>query len=487
MANVRPSVPCAFAALPGLWLVLLTGCSEPVLIKTPEVADADDVATCKVAKDPLNPLIVEWPGTSKVQLDSTSKHGLVIVSYAGCTLKVLAGCTSKGTYRFTGVTPARDTLRVTSESELYARLPLGAASLKGELATGSSLDLNYVAVGERRAESAPGGLDGDCEGATHYVSRMTLGAYALDAVSSGSAGAGVDVQGAGVGAARRESMRRLRGSGEIGRCETSAPADEGQAFQTGCAAILQIGLAPLGASARGERSVMIEPAPTGEAPSRPPGARGSGTDRDGDGFADTVDRCPDEPEDKDGFQDEDGCPEPDNDADGVVDAKDACPNDPETKNGLDDADGCPEPSQAGATPTAGATAFAERIEIGEGVTLIEGTRFDLSRMIAFDSGKATLKSESLAVIERLAAFLLGQGKALRIEVSAHTDSTGADEFNLDLTSRRANEVKRLLVKAGVSAARIEAVGFGETKPIASNKTEAGRAQNRRVEIRVIKP
>ncbi len=65
-------------------------------------------------------------------------------------------------------------------------------------------------------------------------------------------------------------------------------------------------------------------------------------DRDGDGIKDDVDKCPDDPEDRDGFQDEDGCPDPDNDQDGILDKNDACPNDPETKNGIADEDGCPD-------------------------------------------------------------------------------------------------------------------------------------------------
>jgi len=66
------------------------------------------------------------------------------------------------------------------------------------------------------------------------------------------------------------------------------------------------------------------------------------SDRDGDGIPDELDKCPDEPEDKDGFEDEDGCPDPDNDKDGIPDTADACPNEPETVNGFQDEDGCPD-------------------------------------------------------------------------------------------------------------------------------------------------
>jgi len=65
-------------------------------------------------------------------------------------------------------------------------------------------------------------------------------------------------------------------------------------------------------------------------------------DRDNDGILDDVDKCPDDPEDRDGFEDEDGCPDPDNDRDGIADVNDKCPNEPETYNGYEDDDGCPD-------------------------------------------------------------------------------------------------------------------------------------------------
>ena len=80
---------------------------------------------------------------------------------------------------------------------------------------------------------------------------------------------------------------------------------------------------------------------TTPAPSAPALQPSSG-ERDGDGLADPVDQCPDDPEDLDGFTDEDGCPDPDNDTDGVLDVDDLCPNDPEDRDGKQDEDGCPE-------------------------------------------------------------------------------------------------------------------------------------------------
>ncbi len=221
----------------------LAGCpGKQILTDTPKVEDADSQqATCKVAKDPLNPLIVEWPGTSKVEFDSASQRGVVFVSYVGCNLKVLSSCRATSDdvgYEMTSVTPARDKLQMADQSELYARLPLGAASLKGELGLGSRLELDYIAVGQRIAKQAPKRFDGDCEGATHFVRTITVGAYSLDVRAQGRAGASAEIGNAGGGVLREESKRNIRGSGNVEICATDPGARE-------CGAVLQLGLAPL--------------------------------------------------------------------------------------------------------------------------------------------------------------------------------------------------------------------------------------------------
>ncbi len=213
-------------------------CTKPLITETPTVEAADDqVATCKVAKDPLNPMVVEWPGTSKVDLEAASQQNVVIVSYKGCALKVLTGCTAKGKYDFVGTTPTRDEIVIGTNTDLYAQLPLGAAALKGELASGSSLRLEYVAVGQRVAK-APSNLRGDCEGATHFVRSITVGAYQLDVQAGTAVGVGADVGPAGAGAKRREDVRRLRGAGDVSTCTASKAKGE-------CGAVLQLGLVAL--------------------------------------------------------------------------------------------------------------------------------------------------------------------------------------------------------------------------------------------------
>jgi hypothetical protein len=247
----------------------LSGCGpEPIVAKPPSVEEADDqVATCKVARDPLNPLVVEWPGTAKVDLETVSKRGVVVVSYKGCTLKVLSGCEAKGKYDYVTATPTRDRLEMSTKSELYAQLPLGAASLKGEIDTGSSLELEYVAVGQHLAK-APGTLKGQCEGASHYVRSMTVGAYTLDAFGGGGVKGEASVAGAGVGAGRREGLRHIRGAGDVTSCSAGGKGE--------CTAVLQLGLAPLDALGGGESGETGGDAPTSDGPKS--GGNASGGD-----------------------------------------------------------------------------------------------------------------------------------------------------------------------------------------------------------------
>jgi outer membrane protein OmpA-like peptidoglycan-associated protein len=104
--------------------------------------------------------------------------------------------------------------------------------------------------------------------------------------------------------------------------------------------------------------------------------------------------------------------------------------------------------------------------------------------ILFDVGKSTLKTGSQASIERIAAVLT-QYPQHRILVEGHTDATGGDEFNLQLSRDRANSVRTALVAGGVDASKITAEGYGESRPVASNDTREGRQQNRRVEIVIV--
>ncbi len=190
-------------------------------------------------------------------------------------------------------------------------------------------------------------------------------------------------------------------------------------------------------------------------------------DQDGDGILDIDDQCPVEPEDFDGFEDEDGCPDDDHDHDGIPNHLDQCPDEKETINGIDDDDGCPD--------------------LGEGQTVyIENFRIDITAKILFESGRATLKAQSKPVLDQVALQILAHPEIPRVRIEGHTDSVGDGEDNLYLSQDRADSVRRYLVRRGVNKRLLEAVGYGESKPIDTNATNAGRARNRRVEFVILR-
>ncbi|MCS7036238.1 MAG: OmpA family protein [Saprospiraceae bacterium] len=198
-------------------------------------------------------------------------------------------------------------------------------------------------------------------------------------------------------------------------------------------------------------------------------------DRDGDGVLDTEDRCPDQPglattfgcpdRDSDGIADrDDRCPDepgpatlsgcPDRDGDGLADRDDRCPDKPGPASNF----GCPEVSQADRDILAAAV-----------------------RNVQFATNSANLLPSSNAVLDQVAA-LMARYPEYRLVISGHTDSVGDDKFNLDLSKRRAKACYDYLVSKGVDPRRMTHEGYGETRPIADNNTEAGRARNRRVEF-----
>jgi outer membrane protein OmpA-like peptidoglycan-associated protein len=188
-------------------------------------------------------------------------------------------------------------------------------------------------------------------------------------------------------------------------------------------------------------------------------------DNDEDALTDGQDKCPVKPEDKDGFQDEDGCPEPDNDRDGIPDGEDKCPVDAEVINGVDDEDGCPDQGKS-------------KVEVKAGKILI-------LEKVYFATNKDVVLERSFPLLQQVASVLRANPQLTKVRIEGHTDSQGDDAFNLDLSQRRANSVMRILVERGIAAERLEAVGYGETKPVDTNKTAAGRENNRRVEFTIL--
>ncbi|MCZ6594823.1 MAG: OmpA family protein [Bacteroidetes bacterium] len=173
-------------------------------------------------------------------------------------------------------------------------------------------------------------------------------------------------------------------------------------------------------------------------------------DTDGDGIPDPDDACPTVP----GPAENNGCPWPDRDGDGVPDKDDLCPDVPGTVANQ----GCPEIT----------------IEVRNALSAYAKT-------ILFDTNKTTLKEGSLEVLNNAAA-ILKQYPISNFYIDGHTDSVGREDSNQTLSEGRAGAVVDYLVSQGVASDRLESRGFGESRPIASNNTRAGRSTNRRVEI-----
>lgn len=179
-------------------------------------------------------------------------------------------------------------------------------------------------------------------------------------------------------------------------------------------------------------------------------------DLDGDGLTNEVDQCPNE-----AAKTPTGCVIHDADGDGIPDEKDKCPEAAENKNGFEDEDGCPD-------------VIPERVKKFTGV--IKG--------IEFDFGSAKIKKTSEPLLKE-AALVLKEFPAVRVRITGHTDDQGERAVNLKISEERAQSVRDFLVQEGAAADQVETRGAGPDLPIADNKTPAGRQKNRRIEFEVI--
>jgi outer membrane protein OmpA-like peptidoglycan-associated protein len=177
-------------------------------------------------------------------------------------------------------------------------------------------------------------------------------------------------------------------------------------------------------------------------------------DADGDGIADKDDSCPTVK----GPKENKGCPWPDRDGDNVLDKDDKCPD----VKGTAANQGCPEVSD-------------------EAIKRLN----DYAKTILFDTNKATFQQRTYPVLEAITAILKEYPSA-NFSIEGHTDADGKDAANLTLSENRAAAVKSYLIEKGISSSRLSSKGFGESMPIDSNKTKAGKANNRRVEVKLVK-
>ena len=248
---------------------------------------------------------------------------------------------------------------------------------------------------------------------------------------------------------------------------------------------------------------------------------------DGDRIFNNTDLCPLEPEDLDGFEDGDGCPEPDNDRDGIPDLDDKCPNEPEIWNGQQDEDGCPEAQlliTASDRPTFDPPTSpppgpihdrglprdldgkAVRIPVAAAGTapatkplpttpamggkrgdrvIVSDQQIQILERIYFDPGKAVLKPVSLPILNEVAEVLKNYPMIRKLRLEGNTDDRGTEKRNLALGLKRAEAVRNYLILQGIAPERLEAFSWGEAHPIVPNTTAEDRLRNNRVEFNLL--
>lgn len=204
------------------------------------------------------------------------------------------------------------------------------------------------------------------------------------------------------------------------------------------------------------------PAPVVAAPPPPPPVEVS--DRDKDGFPDDIDKCPDNPEDKDDFEDGDGCPDPDNDKDNIPDKDDACPSEPETVNGVEDQDGCPDTAPI----------------------VVRENRILLTEHVLFDTNRARVRTAGRPALAAVLNLWKQHPEWDHLAIEGHADRHGPDQFNDWLSKERAERARTVLVEMGFPPDKIVAAGYGKKHPRVPGTSEDADTQNRRVEFVIVK-
>jgi len=194
-------------------------------------------------------------------------------------------------------------------------------------------------------------------------------------------------------------------------------------------------------------------------PPTPMVAKNDFPDRDNDGIRDDLDKCPDDPENYNGYQDEDGCPDDDRDAPALVDTSPGCTH----GNPVDDRD-CPD---------------RNAVVVGE-------TTIVILKSIEFEFDKAIIEKRSYPILDAIVLALHDNPDIQLVEIRGHTDERGDDEYNLDLSNRRAAAVLTYLHTHGTDADRLTSTGYGETMPLDHAHNEAAWTKNRRVEFQIRK-
>ena len=307
-------------------------------------------------------------------------------------------------------------------------------------------------------------LDEDHDGVPDYLDHC-LGTPAAAIGHVDSVGCALDTDGDGV-------------EDYIDQCPNTPEAARGKVDSIGC---------PLDTDGDGVPDYLDECLDTKKEAIGYVDTKGCDLDSDGDGVPDYMDECQNTPEAARGKTDEKGCVL-DTDGDGVPDYLDECPDTKKEAIGHVDAKGCDLDSDGDEVPD-----YMDECPTAAGVKANKGCpelKREVRKLlekamqgIEFETGKATIKPKSYPLLDEIAQTF-NENPNYIIEVQGHTDNTGNEDANLKLSQNRADAVLEYLAKRGVNRERMSAFGFGQERPIADNKTKAGRQKNRRVEFKI---
>jgi hypothetical protein len=252
------AAPGAVACL--AWLAC--SCAEPALLSRPAGLPSEQQAHARVHADPLEPLVIEWPASERAELEARLKSGLVVVRYDGRTMDVLRHCRIAGEYAFNSTSVHRDHLVIEDQDALRSQLPLGAARLSATLRQTGRLEVRLAVVGTYRTANRrfrKGELEGDCDGASHVVSSVAVGAFELKAGGTSDVQHGATLVNLGATSKHESSHETLSSAGQVATCERES--GEHAAPPEGCGALVRLGLAVL----------RRDPEPVVAPPAEPPG------------------------------------------------------------------------------------------------------------------------------------------------------------------------------------------------------------------------
>jgi transposase len=233
-----------------LLICVLSACvAEPSAgeVRAP-IARAEQ-ARCQVAASQENPLVTEWASSEKANLEGRLASGAVAVAYSGCSMQLLPACRLPGSYIWRRTTISTDTVEILSSDELFAKLPLGAATLEGELERTGRLAVQTTVAGQlelNEFDARVAERDPSCRGATHVVGALSVGAFKLRTGGAISGRAGVGAVGAGAG--RAEMVMREAGSPDACKAATAEAPD------LNCRSPIQMFLRPLAPPSHEERA-----------------------------------------------------------------------------------------------------------------------------------------------------------------------------------------------------------------------------------------